>query len=325
MRGKHIITGVLATFILIACGEQSGQVPSTDFGELTYHPPFPSESFVLCKGDTSCVDKNFSFEFNEDASSEGEECYAEFEFVDNDGKSIPTSDMEIFIIGDAVKIDNANKFRINAQGESVGKIIKEITIRFRLLPEAKEGTHQGFLRMYSHKMLDRIDNCSLGNDEQETDVLQWTIHFKKEWNPLALLVLFVFCSWLLVTLLFYIWKNCIKQKMFGIDVYLMPNRVMPIATIDGCVKIVITSKRKTERNHFLHKVYNGPIAYINVPNADSGDIVIFVDYNGDLNVKTNMNYLLNNMPIIGNMQVQRGVVSSFDSCSDGKNFQLIIT
>lgn len=168
--------------------------------------------------------------------------------------------------------------------------------------------------------LDKINECT---DISEASISLY-LEFDKEFNPIFLLTIFLLTFGFIVTLFFYIWKNCFTKKMFGLDIYLLPNKTTPIATINGEVKFIVTSKRKTGKNNFFHKMYNGPVAYIYIQQAVSGDIVMYEDYYGNLNVKTNLNYLMNSMPIIGNMQVTKGIVNSFESNSSGNNFQLII-
>lgn len=183
---------LLILFAFSSCEEKG--IP---FGTVEYYP-----SFLWVESNTKPVVKVFDLDFSEDAKNDPQS-YAEFQFVDNDGKEMSSDIFQVFV--DNVQMANA-RFRIPSDCKS-----KEITIVFT--PKAKQGKYQGYLRLVSHK-LDRIDSQQLTLG-QKVDVLQWTLHYEKFMNPLAKVLLWIAIILISCLLLWFIVLRPALYPHFG--------------------------------------------------------------------------------------------------------------
>ena len=165
---------------------------SVSFGTVEYYP-----SFLWEESNITPVTKTFDFDFSQDAKDDNS--FAEFQFVDNDGKPISTNIMQITI--DGKQIEN-NRFRINSDVTS-----KELTFTFS--PEAEEGKHQGYLKLISHQ-LDRLDSQPLNNGQQ-VDAFQWTLNYDKDMNPLAKVLM---CIGIVVLALLALWFLILRPMLY---------------------------------------------------------------------------------------------------------------
>lgn len=137
------------------------------FGTVEYYP-----SFLWVKSNIKPVTQTIEFDFSRDAQNDSLS-FAEFQFVDNDGKVIGTDILQVSV--DGQQLSN-NSFKVGSNVTS-----KKITFSFT--PEAQGGKHQGYLRLISHH-LDRIDSQLL-RPGQQVNAFQWTLKYDKCMNPLA--------------------------------------------------------------------------------------------------------------------------------------------
>lgn len=184
-------TYILFSVILI-CFSSCKENENVSFGTVCYYP-----SFLWVDSQLFPVTKTLFFDFSQDAKDYNS--YAEFQFVDNQDKAISTDVMQI-VIDDKECSDN--RFRISSDITS-----KELTFKFS--PNAKNGKHQGYLKLVSHQ-LDRLDSQLLTADQQ-VDAFQWTLNYDKRMNPLAKVLMWI-CILMVSTLL--IWFLLIKPLKY---------------------------------------------------------------------------------------------------------------
>ncbi len=185
-----VIYGIFfALLVLCSCSDDN----CISFGEIEYYPPF-----LWVDSHMSPLNKTIEFCFSQDAKNDPT-CFAEFQFVDNDGNPISTDVMQISVDGNELP---DNKLRIDNSVSS-----KELVFTFS--PQAEDGEHQGYLKLISHN-LDRLDSeqLSLG---QQLEVFQWTINYKKSMNPLAKGLM-----WFVISLVscIMIWKIFIRPLIY---------------------------------------------------------------------------------------------------------------
>ncbi|MBQ6061996.1 MAG: hypothetical protein IJK87_00005, partial [Prevotella sp.] len=82
---------------------------SISFGTVEYYP-----SFLWVDANITPVTKTFDFDFSEDAKNDSHS-FAEFQFVDNDGKPISTEVMQVYDNGERLK---DNKLRVGSEVDS---------------------------------------------------------------------------------------------------------------------------------------------------------------------------------------------------------------
>ncbi|MCQ2258723.1 MAG: hypothetical protein MJZ41_12150 [Bacteroidaceae bacterium] len=152
---------LLLCIALVGCKDKS-----TDFGTVKYYP-----SFLWVSDSISPVVKTMDCDFSIDAQNDASS-FAEFQFVDNYDKPIPTSEMQVKVDG---VVAEHNIFRVYSKTDSV-------KLEFTFSPDAETGKHQGYLKLINHK-LDRLDSQQLSVD-QKVDVFQWTLDYDKSMNPL---------------------------------------------------------------------------------------------------------------------------------------------
>lgn len=107
------------------------------------------------------------------------------------------------------------------------------------------------------------------------------------------------------------------------QICLVPDIYNPIAEVNNCIKCILTKKRPSGRNGFIHRIYFGPIQYVNIPEAMS-DIVLKTNYDDDIIAKKNISYDVNNMPLTSNMILPQGTNVKFEYRNQNINFTIII-
>ena len=107
------------------------------------------------------------------------------------------------------------------------------------------------------------------------------------------------------------------------QICLVPDIYNPIAEVNNCIKCILTKKRPSGRNGFIHRIYFGTIQYVNIPEAMS-DIVLKTNYDDDIIAKKNISYDVNNMPLTSNMILPQGTNVKFEYRNQNINFTIII-
>lgn len=224
---------------LSSCKEES-----LDFGTVKYYP-----EFLWVDANITPVEKTMDCEFSLDAQNDANS-FAEFQFVDNEGNPVQTSEMQ-------VKVDGAsahnNTFRVNSNTKSV-------KLDFTFSPDAKTGKHQGYLKLINHE-LDRIDSHQLSNG-QKVDVFQWTINYNKGMNPLMLALI-----WLAVILVSYALLKLfvirpIRYPKFGAiqKTIIVPGMAPLVIRFKGA-RMVVLSATSQKKQSAWDCFWNGKILY----------------------------------------------------------------
>lgn len=159
-------------------------------GRVEYYP-----SFLTSQSQTKPIKVTLKFSFSPDAIERNS--FADFQFVDNNGRAISDS---ILIIKENGKLLRDNIIHVSSKDT-----IKVIEVSFS--SEANEGQYQGYFRLIKHD-LNRINSTTIAYN-QCVDDYQWTILFEKKWNPLLvnlLWLLLLFVS-LCILGLYIIWQH----------------------------------------------------------------------------------------------------------------------
>lgn len=236
---------------LSAC-KGSGGKGDVPFGEVTYYP-----KFLWTHDSMKPATKTFEFDFSPDAKND-KECFAEFGFVDNDGKAISTDVMQVSV--DDLQLEN-NVFRVNSSEESK-------KVEFRFSPDAEGGKHQGYLKLTSHN-LDRLGPDTLSPGEKVDEVLQWTLVYHKTMNPLAKAFMWtgIFAA---IALVF--WFGVLRPSLyprfgtFKKSILVRKdnrNTDQFTCSFKGARKVVFSTKRA--RQSFLNKLFVGEIRTVVKP------------------------------------------------------------
>ncbi len=233
---------IIASFFLI-CLSSCKKDESVTFGTVEYYP-----SFLWVDSKTTPVTKTFDFDFSPDAKKY--DSYAEFQFVDNEGKAINTDIMQVKV--DGKKIPN-NRFRIGSDVAS-----KKLTFGFS--PNAHDGKHQGYFKLISHQ-LDRIDSQPL-RIGQKADAFQWTLYYDKRMNPLAKVVIWIGIAIFSMLIIWFIIFRPIFFPRFGSiqKTFNIPGMAPLILRFKGARMVVVAasySKKQSAWNRF----WTGKILY----------------------------------------------------------------
>jgi len=221
------------------------------FGTVEYYP-----DFLWVDANMSSVKKTFVFEFSPDAKSDNT-TFAEFQFVDNDGKSIKEDVMQVYIDGKQLK---DNRFKINSNVDS-----KIVTFSFS--PGAKSGKYQGYLKLINHQ-LERL-NSQVLTSGQQADAFQWTLQFSKIMNPLEKVLI-----WLIVAMIsaLAIWFFIIRPVFYPHFGKLKKSLLIEkdgriIAQMNysfkGARKVIFSVKK--EKQSFINRLFIGEIKYLTNP------------------------------------------------------------
>lgn len=241
--------------ILLICLSSCKKDESVSFGTVEYYP-----NFLWVDSQITPVTKILDFDFSQDAKNY--ESYADFQFVDNEGKVISTHIMQIIIDG---KECPNNRFRINSDVTS-----KELTFKFS--PDAEEGKHQGYLKLVSHQ-LDRLDSQPLTSNQQ-VDAFQWTLNYDKRMNPLAKILMWFVIG---VVVLVVVWQVCFRPFVYPRygsiqKTFIVPGMPPLIVKFKGARMVVLAAshpKKQSAWNRFwtgkilykTHPVFADPIIF----------------------------------------------------------------
>lgn len=187
----HIFLFVLSAILLDACQEEK-ELPKACLGECIYYP-----SFLWSKADTTGVTKHLLLDFNKDAKDDGE-TFAEIAFADKEGNPVSDDVLEITIDGIVIK---GNVFKINSSET-------EKEVKFRFLPNAESGNHQGYIKLLSYK-LDRYEDKEL--DGAPAEVMRWDLNFNKCMNPMAKVMMW---TCILSIALLFVWLLILEPIIY---------------------------------------------------------------------------------------------------------------
>ena len=143
------------------------------------------------------------------------------------------------------------------------------------------------------------------------------------WNPLKIFLTILLIIFAITTFFVFCWKNVITRKIMDKQICLVPDIYNPLAEVNNCIKCILTKKRPSGRNGVIHRIYFGPIQYVNIPEAMS-DIVLKTNYDDDIIAKKNISYDVNNMPLTSNMILPQGTNVKFEYRNQNINFTIII-
>ncbi len=275
---------LFATFVLFACQEEEN-FPKANLGECSYHP-----SFLWSDADTCGVTRKLYLDFNADAKGD-KECFAEIAFVDKDGNPIPDDILEIAIDG---IIAEGNSFKAYSTDT-----VKEV--KFRFLPKAESGYHQGYLHLVSYK-LDRFEDQEL--DGTSVEVMRWALSYDKSMNPLAKVLMWI-CVLILTLLL--VWLLILKPAFYprfkNINkIFNIPGQAPLIVRTRGVRMVVISNIPRNDS--FWNALIKGPVLYKTHP-AFHTPITLLPRKNGIL-VKTDFTKYkvsVNPIPRIGTCEI----------------------
>lgn len=211
-------------------------------GEVVYYP-----KFWWSQEKSEELSTVLQLQPSDDAAANN--CYVEFEFVDKDGKIIPTSELRIKV--DDVLLDR-NRFTANCNKDTY-------TIKFEYTPEAKGGKHQGYLRLVSHN----LDRC--GNEDVScgkcVNALCWQINHDKCMNPLVKCLMW--CSIVLLAAIL-VWMLVIKHILYPRfrkikKTLVIPNQTPIVMQFKGARMLIVDNVK--HKQSWWNRVWTGKVIY----------------------------------------------------------------
>lgn len=187
---RHIYIAIISSILLFFTSCKEEGIP---LGTVDYYP-----SFLWVNSQMTPVLKTLEFDFSQDAKND-KTCFAEFQFVDNEGYPVGTDVLCVVIDGKTLK---DNKFKVESN-------ISELALSLSFTLEANEGKYQGYLQLINHN-LDRLDSQQL-NMNDKVDAFQWTLNYNKRLNPLAKLLLWIIIS---IVICLCIWFGFIQPILY---------------------------------------------------------------------------------------------------------------
>lgn len=280
MKTRILLLSFLTAILFVACQEENG-LHKACLGECTYYP-----SFLWSDADTCGVTKHLFLDFNNDAKDD-EETFVEIVFVDKEGNPVPDDVLEITIDGIIIKDNTFKVYSAETEKE----------VKFRYLPKAESGNHQGYIKLLSYK-LDRCEDKELNGSP--TEVMRWDLRFNKCMNPLAkglmwicILLLTLFFVWLLILrpILYPRFKSIRKGIYF---------KDCPPLTINFKGTRLVILDNKSHKQSTWDRLFKGKIIYKQHP-ALSTIITMKPHKRGVMVVTDTSKYIVtpNPMPKIG--------------------------
>ena len=245
---KKILFILIAITTFSSCKNVDGNYPSFHFGTVEYYP-----KFLFCESKLVKLEKNFIFEFSEDAKVD-KNCFAELEFVDKEGNRISTDLLKIEVNG---KIIDDNIYKVHSDSESE-KLV------FSFSENAESGKYQGYIKLGNHK-LDRCGNQQLEKGQQ-VEVMKWSIYYDKQWNPLAIILFMVGCFFILSLLFWFLVLRPLLHPHFGkcrksflvMEGSQMKSQFNIVFT--GARMVIISNKKVSQS--FIEKCFKGKLVSI---------------------------------------------------------------
>ena len=237
---------IIASIFLI-CLSSCKKDEGVTFGTVEYYP-----SFLWVDSKTTPVTKTFDFDFSQDAKDY--DSYAEFQFVDNEGKAISTDVMQIVIDG---KECPNNRFRIESD-------VTQKRLTFKFCPNAEEGKHQGYLKLVGHQ-LDRLDSQPLAANQQ-VEAFQWTLNYDKRMNPLAKVMMWIGIAMLSMLIIWSIIFRPIFYPRFGTiqKTFNVPGMAPLIVRFKGSRMVVLAASHPQKQTAW-NRFWTGKIIYMTHP------------------------------------------------------------
>lgn len=237
-----INAAIIALVAIMACSCKDKN-NTTDLGTVEYYP-----SFLWVDDSVSPIKKTVNFDFSQDAKND-KQCFAELQFVDNDGEPISTDVMQVFI--DGKQIDD-NKFMVASGVEA-----KEL--EFVFTPEAESGKYQFYMKLVNHN-LDRIDDTMLSSGDT-AEVLQLTLKYDKSMNPLAKVLMWIMIVILALIVIWIVMIKPVKYPAIKAKSLMITGDGMYInERIKGCRMVVISGRKR--RQGVLSRIFTGKIIYV---------------------------------------------------------------
>lgn len=197
MEMRHISTAITAIALMAvatSCSQKS-DIASVTLGESSYH-----DSFLWSDADTTFLEKTVVLEFNRDAINQ--HSAVDIAFTDNDKRIVPTSELQIIYDGNEAK---NNTIHITPKS---GSGTQEVKIKFRFLPQAQDGKHQGYM-VATPGGMSSVNNIEV---KAGTPVMQWTMNFNHAMNPLKKGLLIALAT---IAALIFIARLILHRRTFG--------------------------------------------------------------------------------------------------------------
>lgn len=246
---------------------------------------FHYDDFLFVRGKIVPINHAIEFSFNDDAKAD-KNAFAEFAFVDNNGKVVSPKDMIITVDGEKL---SDNRFCVTPSHEKVN-------IEISFPSGAKKGKHQGYLRLVNHN-LHRLNNNECAG--QKADAFQWTVYNSKTMNPLAKALMWLDILVASALLLWFIVIKPIKYPRFS------KFRKMVLVKKNGVVAAQFTCNFKGARRVIfamskqhqsaLNKLFTGRIDTIVNPVFE--EPITFLPRNKKKAMAKGKGYLFNPNPI----------------------------
>ncbi len=278
MRHKLIYILLLPAFFFLvtSCNDEkeiATSLQGMDFGESVYFNPF-----LWVKSDTTILNKKLQFEFNNYAIEN--DAFLQLQFTDNEGVKIDNNLVNVYIDG---RLIQNGLIRVNADSE---KVLKEIGIQF--LPNLEAGDYHGYLVVVTHNF-DRIDNFKISQLNNDNRIKQWSAYYEKEWNPLALLLFWLFLIAVTALLLWFIvFRNKVYPKIRG-GKLIINSPYYKIIKLKGSRKLALTTERQRQKR--LQKLFAGRIDYEVNPLWEP-EIVLYPHRRKTLRIKLGLGYTI---------------------------------
>ena len=245
MNGGGKFDFLLTDKIKIICNNQKTKTFAPTFnrkkkdierlGKVLHHP-----SFMWKEEETTELTDTLYLNFNKDAKAESNS-YVELEFVDGEGNSISNEELQISNEGQLLK---DNKLKVKSSDNYV-------VLKFRYLPKANRGKHQGFLKIKKHNL------------DQVPENIKWQIHYEKNMNPLAKSLMWIGLMVFACLLLWFLIIRPIKYprfKSFKKAIIVTQNKQVvynKTCQFKGARLVVFASQK--EKQSFLNRIFTGRI------------------------------------------------------------------
>jgi hypothetical protein len=289
---------------LIGCTAEEKDIVA--WGSTKEYDDFLWEDFI-----PDTLTRTIAFEFNKDAQRYGSAVtLGVFKRSDN-GKFVPVDPAELEIFVNGAKQEN---IRITPDMDSV-------KVGFVLGRAAEAKGHHWYFRAIDMGGMDRINDIEVADLRSDDAVLSEIVVVKKHiWNPVALVLFWVFIVLLALLLLWFgMGRNQVYPKFRGGSIVVEYGNFYKVLRIGGCKQVVCT-KGGTKQESALSQLFTGKVLYMK---DSTGPWVSDVVFSPSSRKRIRLRYKTADFTADSNL-LSKGEVYNLKSISDGTEIKLTI-
>ncbi|MFI3281408.1 MAG: hypothetical protein R3Y44_05495 [Rikenellaceae bacterium] len=255
LKSKYLFS-LVALLALFSCAEQTSNAML--WGETKYY-----DDFIFKKYEPVKMERTLCFDFNEDAQRLSRDVKLGIFTKNANGDYVPLNDDVIIYV---------DSKRCSGSEFAVSPSTREVKLAIEFAKNAKEGSHNWYLKVLDNGGLDRVNEYSSEQQKQPL-LLEWSAKKSDIMNPSLLLTLIILAA--LVGLLI-MWILALRPFIFPSikpsTLYVESDGACKPARIVGAKRVILSSKRQSQ--NIFSTIYKGKSVFVQMPFFQGADVEI---------------------------------------------------